>query len=1610
MLIRWSTVTTAVFAVLLALPFIPFTTVLAAAPHAPAVHHHDGADVMEEAPQGPRELAAAGPITTDAGPVLDGQFRQKLAKEFPTAPFTTMAMGHMMSEGVPLHGGGSGPGMISLYPKDPSVETVSLTGGLCPPGTPTRSYDIAAIALEITLNRFLDFDPQGRMYVLTENRVKALQEAQQNANARAGLGQPAVSIGLQGDIIQPLVIRANQGECLVINFSNNLAEPASIHIHGSSAIVAGANVPAIAANPASIASPGGSVTYQWFIKPDQQEGTYYFHSHGNMREQTAHGLFGMVIVEKAGSQFLNPWTGQPLKSGWFATIVPPSGPSFREFAVFYHEVGNDNFQIRDKNNNPQIMSDFVTGAYKWGGRVLNYRGDPFRDRLLLINQRHGFFDESMAYGSYTNGDPPAPMPRSYLGDPIKWRLAHGGSEVWHVHHYHGGSIRWKRQPGTGDTRFDVGLSKFPPLTPDVQEPGRPAPSFSDFVDAQSIGPSETFDLESECGSGGCQQVAGDFLWHCHVAHHYLGGMWSLHRVYNTLQNGPASTDNLPPLQELPDRQGRMKPAVTSAALVGTTVDWFSTQAQGGISGTQYKIVSGPTDLSKSPPEFSLTDWVEQQLPPQGKPGNALTEAGQIQAYDATVHDWIRTGNTYFNEPETAQVWPNFASPTPGQRLPILFDPTTGKLAYPFLHPHLGKRAPFPPNHGPAPFLEPIHLNSDGTRSTEPAKPGENGLWSLCPERSPENPSGTPRKFYNIHALPVEIPLNPDVNNPVFGFPLVDTEGRLFVLHEERADVLADNSKKVPLAIRANARDCVDVVLKSELLDTFENFFLSKVNLHIHFVQFDPQGSDGVITGFNYEGSVRPFNIIGQTGMQQPMNTTLAAGVPSGSTTITVADASRFHPNIELGIGMEQPATFEVGRIVAIAGNTITLAKPLQNSHGTGELVSVEFVRHRWYPDVQNGITYFHDHVNGIASWKHGQFGAIVIEPPHSTYHDPATGAEIRSGIVADIHTAEKLTTDVTGAFRELVMLMQDDNPLTKFNPVGQSGSLGSSLNLRVEPLPQRFALADPSVAFSSLVHGDPHTHLLKAYLGDPVVIRMHQTGAHETHSFHVDGHWWRGERFSPLSLPKNTQHVGIAERYDLVIPSAGGPQQKPGDYLFSNARRSKLREGSWGLLRVFGQTVGELQPLPGRTIPPSPPVCPPTAPFKFFQVSAINKTLDLGNGTSINGRIYVLGADKAAVLAGTKPPQPLVLHVNVGDCVNVQFTNELASGRASFHVEKMAYDPAQSYGANVGLNPLDQTAGPGESRTYVFYAHPQFGEGGVLIRDYGLPSDVITPPFTITQFANPRNGLFGAIIVGPPGAQYFDPVTGEDVSKKSRVAVDVVRPILVGSPVQIGNTLCRIQAILNTTPLASLVQLFCTTPDQNTIALTTVLASRYRDYALFFQDEDEKIGVFTIPYPEAVTGLTSVNYKAAPLSQRQAFGPENAFRADLFGDPPTPVFQAFVGDPVVFHVFGPSNEQNQVFAIENHQWPLERFMPGADLLGSFQFGAAEMLDMYVKDGAGGAAGLPGNYLWLNHRLPYLEAGQWGYFRVCATVPTPGSPTCTVRPLAVQGVAPPLPGL
>ena len=72
-------------------------------------------------------------------------------------------------------------------------------------------------------------------------------------------------------------------------------------------------------------------------------------------------------------------------------------------------------------------------------------------------------EKSHAYSSTVFGDPATIIPQGYLGDPTKFRVVHGGAELFHIYHLHGGGDRWRTNPESDPTNkyFYTGLYKTP---------------------------------------------------------------------------------------------------------------------------------------------------------------------------------------------------------------------------------------------------------------------------------------------------------------------------------------------------------------------------------------------------------------------------------------------------------------------------------------------------------------------------------------------------------------------------------------------------------------------------------------------------------------------------------------------------------------------------------------------------------------------------------------------------------------------------------------------------------------------------------------------------------------------------------------------------------------------------------------------------------------------------------------------------------------------------------------------------------------------------------------------------------------------------------------------
>jgi manganese oxidase len=145
-----------------------------------------------------------------------------------------------------------------------------------------------------------------------------------------------------------------------------------------------------------------------------------------------------------------------------------------------------------------------------------------------------------------------------------------------------------------------------------------------------------------------------------------------------------------------------------------------------------------------------------------------------------------------------------------------------------------------------------------------------------------------------------------------------------------------------------------------------------------------------------------------------------------------------------------------------------------------------------------------------------------------------------------------------------------------------------------------------------------------------------------------------------------------------------------------------------------------------------------------------------------------------------KRPRPLVLRMNVGDCLDLDFQNLLGPARAnpiqpvtrsaSIHVTGLAVrEDISSDGVDAGANPASGAVAPGGRKTYRLYAA---AEGSSLL--YSAPGD-----FNGFATMQVNQGLFGAVNVEPGGSEWYrSQVTEDDMRLATRGHTPARQPLL----------------------------------------------------------------------------------------------------------------------------------------------------------------------------------------------------------------------------------------
>ena len=111
---------------------------------------------------------------------------------------------------------------------------------------------------------------------------------------------------------------------------------------------------------------------------------------------------------------------------------------------------------------------------------------------------------------------------------------------------------------------------------------------------------------------------------------------------------------------------------------------------------------------------------------------------------------------------------------------------------------------------------------------------------------------------------------------------------------------------------------------------------------------------------------------------------------------------------------------------------------------------------------------------------------------------------------------------------------------------------------------------------------DPATPVFTSTPGQETRMRvLMSTGVGRGTTFDLHGHGWQRDPYITGAVPSQTigdnphgmylghqESLQPASHFDIVLPSAGGSNSVPGDYLFRDHGSFGLTDGLWGILRV----------------------------------------------------------------------------------------------------------------------------------------------------------------------------------------------------------------------------------------------------------------------------------------------------------------------------------------------------------------------------------------------------------------------------------------------------------
>lgn len=198
---------------------------------------------------------------------------------------------------------------------------------------------------------------------------------------------------------------------------------------------------------------------------------------------------------------------------------------------------------------------------------------------------------------------------------------------------------------------------------------------------------------------------------------------------------------------------------------------------------------------------------------------------------------------------------------------------------------------------------------------------------------------------------------------------------------------------------------------------------------------------------------------------------------------------------------------------------------------------------------------------------------------------------------------------------------------------------------------------------------------------------------------------------------------------------------------------------------------------------------------------------------------------------------------------------------------------------NVGYNPVEQTVAPGESRKYLWHADREYGT--VLLSSFG-------------DLRNHRyHGLFGAIIIEPTGANYYNGIRPMNDNHKECAVITAPGEEAFREFVQFAHNRIRLL-------------------DKDGVLIKTTE-----------QDMEEGApGGHESPDHED-TGEKGYNYRSEQFFNRLKRIPliSKVFDSKAHGDPTTPLFCSYIGERVKIRLLMPAAKPRNIsFVLHGHRW------------------------------------------------------------------------------------------